>query len=185
MCARPHKPKFEEASDWQCVHNFWTFRTPKICKEFQNLCKLASLIGLISGSNSSVECKFSVVTNILPDKRLSMRHETINESPNIYGNDGLWSTEERYEIINRAVEIYLKSKKQRSRSGPSAKRQKLDEAGSDSFVATEELSQTSCDKSISDESYESDSYVSDDDVSDDETDWVSQNRTECVNILIL
>ena len=51
-----------------------------------------------------------------------------------------------------------------------AKRQKLDEAGSDSFVATEELSQTSCDKSISDESYESDSYVSDDDVSDDETD---------------
>ena len=52
---------------------------------------------------------------------------------------------------------------------PSAKRQKLDEAGSDSFVATEELSQTSCDESVSDESYESDSSVSDDDFSDDET----------------
>ena len=46
----------------------------------------------------------------------------------------------------------LSSKKWRSRSCPSAKRQKLDEAGSDSFVATEELSQTSCNESISDES---------------------------------
>ena len=57
------------------------------------------------------------------------------------------------------VKMALSSKKWRSRSCPSAKRQKLDEAGSDSFVATEELSQTSCDESVSDESYESDSSV--------------------------
>ena len=59
-----------------------------------------------------------------------------------------------------------------------AKRQKLDEAGSDSFVATEELSQTSCDESVSDESYESDMIAWEwyddfsEDFSDDETDSV-------------
>ena len=62
---------------------------------------------------------------------------------------------------------------------PSIKRQKLDEAGSDSFVATEELSQASCDESISDESYESDSSISDDDLVSFKT---SQNRTDCINI---
>ena len=70
------------------------------------------------------------------------------------------------------VKMALSSKKRRSRSCPSAKRPKLEEPGSDSFVATEELSQTCCDKSVSDESYESDSSVSDDDFSDDETDSV-------------
>ena len=80
------------------------------------------------------------------------------------------------------VKMALSSKKRRSRSCPSAKRPKLEEPGSDSFVATEELAQTSYDESISDESYESDSSVSDDDFSDDETDSVvktSQNRTDC------
>ena len=57
------------------------------------------------------------------------------------------------------VKMALSSKKWRSQSCPSAKRQKLDEAGSDSFVDTEELSQTSCDEIVSDESYESDSSV--------------------------
>ena len=63
------------------------------------------------------------------------------------------------------VKMALSSKKRRSRLCPSAKRQKLDEEiqESDSFVATEELAQTSYDESISDESYESDSSVSDDD----------------------
>ena len=91
-----------------------------------------------------------------------------------------------------SLRLVLSSKKWRSRSCPSAKRQKLDEAGSDSFVATEELSQTSCDISVSDESYESDSSVSDDDFSEDEavSDTVlcktsQKNRTDCVNILIL
>ena len=69
------------------------------------------------------------------------------------------------------------SKKRRSRSHLSAKRQKQDEASSDSFVVTEELSQTSCGESVSDESYESDSSLSDDDFSDDETaDSVVQGR---------
>ena len=69
----------------------------------------------------------------------------------------LWSGDVVKDGVN--VKMALSSKKRRSRSCPSAKRQKLDEAGSDSFVATEELSQTSCDESVSDESYESDSSI--------------------------
>ena len=49
--------------------------------KFPNLCLLASLIVSISGSNSSVECTFSFVTNILSDKHLSVSHNTLVESP--------------------------------------------------------------------------------------------------------
>jgi hypothetical protein len=91
---RSHYSKFPEAKPlWQSV----------LCnrrQEFPNLCKLASLIVSISGSNSSVERTFSVVTNILLDKRLSMHHNTINEALVVYGNDSLWSTEEREAIID-------------------------------------------------------------------------------------
>ena len=98
-------------------------------QEFPNLCKLASLIISISGSNSAVERTFSVVTNILSDKRLSMRHNTINEALIVYGNDSLWSTEERESIIDRAVEIYTESKRRRKADQPSSspKRQRLDD----------------------------------------------------------
>ena len=64
------------------------------CQEFPNFCKLASLIISISGSNSSVERTFSVVTNILSDKQLSMPHDTINKALIVYGNDSLRSTKQ-------------------------------------------------------------------------------------------
>ena len=61
------------------------------------------------------------------------------------------------DIVKDGVNVEMAlSSKTRSRLCPSATRQK---AGSNSFVATEELSQTSCNESISDESYESDSSV--------------------------
>ena len=108
------------------------------CEEFPNLCKLASLIMSISGSNSSVERTFSVVTNILSDKRLSMRHGTINESLIVYGNDDLWTTEERTEIINCAVEIYLKKRRSRSRDPELRKRQTTDDADCDISFSRED-----------------------------------------------
>ena len=95
-------------------------------KEFPNLCKLASLIISISGSNSAIERTFSVVTNILSDKRLSMQHNTINEALIVYGNDSLWSTEERESIIDRVIEIYTESKRRR-KADQSPKRQRLDD----------------------------------------------------------
>jgi hypothetical protein len=123
---RSHYSKFPEAKPlWQSV----------LCncgQEFPNLCKLASLIVSISGSNSSIERTFSVVTNILSDKRLSMHDNTINEALVVYGNDSLWSTEEREAIIDRAVEIYLESKWRRKagQSAPPVKRQRVEDEGS-------------------------------------------------------
>ena len=96
-------------------------------EEFPNLCKLASLAICISGSNSTVERTFSVLTNILSDKCLSMRHSTLDDSLVVYGNDGLWSAKEKEEIIDRAVQIYLKTSKRRKKVGQPAKKQKLDE----------------------------------------------------------
>ena len=76
--------------------------------EFPNLCALASLIMIsISGSNSSVECTFSFLTNILSDKCLSMSHDTLENSVIVSGNNCIWSEKEKEEIVNRALEIYL------------------------------------------------------------------------------
>ena len=58
-----------------------------------------------------------------------MRHNTINEALIMYGNNSLWSTEERESIIDRAVEIYTESKRRRKADQPSSspKRQRLDD----------------------------------------------------------
>ena len=63
--------------------------------EFPNLCKMASLVLSISGSNSKVERTFSTVSNILSDKRLSMSHSTLNDNLIVYGNHSLWNKDER------------------------------------------------------------------------------------------
>jgi hypothetical protein len=89
-----------------------------------------------------------------------MHHETINDSLTVYGNDNLWTTEERNEIINCAVKIYLWKKKRRSQSSKPrpAKKQKLDDASNTSFAESVDLTQSSGNESISDqESTSSDS----------------------------
>ena len=45
----------------------------------------------------------------------------------VYGNDGLWSAKEKEEIIDCAVQIYLKTSKRQKKVGLPVKRQKLDE----------------------------------------------------------
>ena len=68
--------------------------------ELLNLCTLASLIISLSGSNSKAERTFSTVTNSLSDKRLSIKHTTLNERLIVYGS-----------IIERALELYLKKRR--------------------------------------------------------------------------
>ena len=58
-----------------------------------------------TNSNSSIECTFSFVTNILSDKCLSMSHDTLENSVIVSGNNSIWSEKEREEIIDRALEI--------------------------------------------------------------------------------
>ena len=40
-----------------------------------------------------------------------MKHNTLNESLIVYGNNYLWSQEEREQIIERALELYLEKRR--------------------------------------------------------------------------
>ena len=81
--------------------------------EFPQLCLLASLIMAISGSNSSVERSFSVLTLILSDRRLKSSHDMIDDLMVIKGNNKNWSEKERQEIIDKALAIYLSKSRKR------------------------------------------------------------------------
>ena len=74
--------------------------------EYPNLCILAELVIVFSGSNSTVERSFNVLRNMLPDKRLSLHHDTMNMLLQIHLNDKLWTNKEREDILLRALAIY-------------------------------------------------------------------------------
>ena len=76
-------------------------------KEFPHLCFLMELVCCISGSNSSVERGFSVLTAITTDRRIHLNHSTIAMIMNIKCNDHLWSEAEKSEIIDKALDIHL------------------------------------------------------------------------------
>ncbi len=59
----------------------------------------------IIGSNSSVEQAFSMLTNMLSDRPLSMKHKRIESVLLISEDDKNWSAGEREEIIERATVI--------------------------------------------------------------------------------
>ena len=76
-------------------------------KVFPNVCLLTEIMIAVSGSNSSVERAFSMHTNMLSDRRLSMKHKRMESIFIIAGNDKNWSAREKEEIIERAVELCL------------------------------------------------------------------------------
>ena len=96
------------------VRDMWKSVLTYKRESYPNLSILVSLILSISGSNSSVERCFSLVTSILSDRRLTMSHDTLEDSVIILGNDSLWSKQERVGIIERAREIYM-SKRRRTK----------------------------------------------------------------------
>ena len=61
--------------------------------EFPNVCLLAELIFSISSSNSAVERCFNILTQILSNTRLSMKHDTVNMLMIIKCNNMIWSEE--------------------------------------------------------------------------------------------
>ena len=63
--------------------------------EFPNVCALAKIFNVISGSNSSVEHKFSILTNMLSDRQLSMKHRRMELILIIGGNYKNWTVKER------------------------------------------------------------------------------------------
>ena len=79
--------------------------------EYKNLCLLANLMLSISGSNSSVERAFSILSIILSDRRLSMNHDHMESIMLISGNKNNWTKAEKDQIIDRAVDIYLSKRR--------------------------------------------------------------------------
>ena len=75
--------------------------------QYQNLALLAELVICLSGSNSTVERAFSLLTLLLSDKRLKMNHATMNDLLLININDKVWLSGEREAIIQNAVDSYL------------------------------------------------------------------------------
>ena len=96
------------------VKNLWKMVLTQRLDEFPQLGSLARLLFSISGSNSTVERAFSTLTQILTDRRISLKHKSIEDVMIIKGNDCNWTDEERNEILERAREIYYE-KRQRTR----------------------------------------------------------------------
>ena len=94
----------EPKMSWQRLFNFRRL-------EFPNLSLVIELITCITGSNSSVERAFSLLTLLLDDQRLSMSHETMEDLLLTKANDSAWSEAERKSIIARAVQIYLEKRR--------------------------------------------------------------------------
>ena len=124
--------------------------------EFPNVCLLAELIFYISSSNSAVERCFNILTQILPDTRLSMKRNTVNMLMIIKCNNMIGSEEERNDLIKRATEIYMKKTRKKIINYPQEKKAKetQDDAG-----------QSQCNKddhsSSSSDEYSSEEYSSD------------------------
>ena len=89
---------------WQ---NIITYRKA----EYPNICMLVSLIICLAGSNSSVERAFSVLTLILSDRRLALRHDTIRNLMLIKCNDRNWSFDEKEQIIHNALDAYFEKRR--------------------------------------------------------------------------
>ena len=75
--------------------------------EYPNLCLLGEIRFSLSGSNSTVEKAFSLLTLLLTDKRLSMKHATMQSILVININDKIWTETEREDIFSLAVDKYL------------------------------------------------------------------------------
>ena len=82
-------------------------------KQFPNICLLAEIVLTLGPSNSVVEKGFSQLTAMLSDRRLSMKPITMGNLLIIKVNHLTWPPEERDEIIERALEIYMQKKRRK------------------------------------------------------------------------
>ena len=93
-------------------------------EEYPNILKLVELVLCLSSSNCAVERVFSILTLLLSDRRLTMNHDTMEDSILIAGNSRFWTDMEREEILTKATEKYLMKRRRTkiasiSQPGPS------------------------------------------------------------------
>ena len=67
---------------------------------------MTEIVFSLSASNSMVERAFSLLMLLLSDKRLSLKHETIESLIKINFSDKIWTEKEKNEILERAVDVY-------------------------------------------------------------------------------
>ena len=86
---------------------FFTFKK----QEYPNILMLVELIMCFSSSNSAVERVFCTLTTILSDRRLSMSHSTMEDCVMIKGNSRNWNDDETEEILRKATDKYLETRR--------------------------------------------------------------------------
>ena len=89
------------------AHSLWEKILIYRRNEFKNVCLVAEIVFSLSTSNSMVERAFSLLTLLLSDKQLSLKHETIKSLMKINLSDKIWKEKEKNEILERAVDAYL------------------------------------------------------------------------------
>ena len=88
--------------------------------EFKNVCSLAEICLDIGPSNSTVDRQFSLLCKILTEKRLRISHKAMENCLLVATNSVNFTSAERDQIINDAVNKYL----QKMRKLPSSTQQK-------------------------------------------------------------
>ena len=131
------KELVEESYNNFKAHQLWQSFISRREAEFPNITLLMKLIMCISGSNSSVERAFSTLTMILSDRRLSLKHDGIEDIAIICVNDHLWSQRDREEIIESAYNIY-KEKRRKVALEPQQKKSVLDAVVIDDLSSDDE-----------------------------------------------
>ena len=90
------------------------FREKILCvqhQEFPNLPLLVELALHISGSNSSVERSFSILTLVLSDHCLGMSHDMMEKCMIITSNDKHWTKQEKEMLIHCAVDVNMQKRR--------------------------------------------------------------------------
>ena len=135
------------------VHKLWEKALVYKREEYRNLCLLAEIVLSLSASNSTVERAFSLLTMFLSDKRLSLKHATMNSLMIINITDKVWTDQEREDIIKVACDKYLAKRRGKTIAEPPKKTLKLDDSTvsdavilSDSDDASDEASAVSDDE---------------------------------------
>lgn len=104
----------------------WKIIVTKRSSEFPQMTLLAKLVISVSGSNSTVERAFSILSLILSDRRVSLKHDSMVDIIMIKANNKCWSEQERNEILDRAYELYTAKRRKVVLDTPPEKRVRIE-----------------------------------------------------------
>ena len=87
---------------------------------------MAAIVFNLATSSSMVERAFSLLTLLLSDKRLSLKHKTMESFTKINLSDKIWTEKEKNKIFERAVDIYLSKRRENKIAEPPNKVSRLE-----------------------------------------------------------